>query len=174
MISNSSPLIIFGKINQLELLKKVFKNIVISESVYKEVVEKGKEKNASESFLIDDYIKIGKFEVKRLSKKFKERTNALFKIYRSLDYGEAETIGLALQEKEKNVLIDEKIARDVAKLHGLFPLGTLGILLLAFKKKLIKEKEVEKLVNEILLTDFRISGNLIQEFWKLFGRIKKR
>src|SRR3989344_6503497 len=108
MIVNSSPLIIFGKINRLDLLIKVLKKIIISEEVYKEVVVKGVEVNAPEAILIKKYIDNKKIHIKSLESKWKKRLDLLKSVNISLDEGEAETIVLALQEKEKIVIIDEK------------------------------------------------------------------
>jgi len=174
MISNSSPLIIFGKLNKLDLLKKAFGKITISESVYDEVIKKGIEINAPESFLIKDHITRKNIEIKTLDKKWKEKAVFLEKAYNPLDYGESETICLALQQKEKIILIDEKIARKVAKIYGLDSIGSLGVLLLAFKKGFLEEKEIINIINEILSTNFRISGNLIQNFWEQFNEFKRR
>ena len=44
MISDSSTLIIFAKINKLDLLKKLYGKIQISETIYKEIVDEGEAK----------------------------------------------------------------------------------------------------------------------------------
>lgn len=171
MISDSSPLIIFGKINKLDLLEKIFKKIIISKTVFEEIVIKGKEK--TEAFLLENYIKKGFIEIKELSKTYKKKAEFLLKSNKNLDFGEAETICLALQEKEKFVLIDEKIARNTAEIYGLNPIGSFGVLLILFKRKILNENEINDIVNKILKTNFRVSGNLLQNFWELIERIKK-
>ena len=55
MISNSSPLIIFGKINRLDLLFKVYKKIEIVPAVFEEVVVQGEKINAPEALLINNF-----------------------------------------------------------------------------------------------------------------------
>lgn len=173
MIINSSPLIIFGKLNKLELLSRVFNSIEISERVYDEAVEKGMKINASEAFLIKEYIKKEKIKIKKLNKIWKNKAKFFGKIYAQLDEGEAETISLALQEKEKPIIMDEKIARKVAELNGLSPIGSLGVLLIAFRKKIINEKEIKEIVRNISLSDFRLGVDVLEEFWTLFDRLKK-
>jgi len=47
VVCNSGPLIALSKVGKLEVLKKLFGGIIISEAVWKELVEKGKEKPGS-------------------------------------------------------------------------------------------------------------------------------
>ena len=44
IISNASPLIALSNIGQVELLKKLFRKIIIPKAVYQEVVKEGKGK----------------------------------------------------------------------------------------------------------------------------------
>lgn len=173
MIINSSPLIIFGKLNRLDLLIKVLGKITISKVVYREVVEKGMKKNAPEALLVKDHVKKGKIEIKKLNERWKEEALFLEKMHKYLDYGEAETICLALQEKEKTILLDERYARNIASLHALEPVGSLRILLLAFKRGIIKEKEIKKIITEMIKKNFRLGVEVINEFWVVFEKLKR-
>ena len=173
MICNASPLIIFGKLNRLDLLKKVFENIIIPEAVYEEVVENGISNNSSDAFLVKDFIEKGFITVKKLEDKWKKKAEFLIKIYSQLDMGEAETIALALQENEKVLLIDEISARKVAALHNLIPKGSLRVLLLAFKKNILSENEINFLLTEMTSNKFRISAEVLNKFWILFDKLKK-
>ena len=137
MILNASPLIIFSKLNRLNLLNKLFNKLEISNAVYKEVVENGIKINASDSLLIKDFIDKKFIIVKSLNEESEKKAELLTKIYSQLDHGESETIALTLQKKEKYLVIDEKPAMKIAKLYGLKPMGSLGVLLLGFKKELI-------------------------------------
>ena len=174
MIINASPLIIFGKLNKLELLKKVLKNLIISDAVYREVVINGIKLNAKESFIIKDYIEKEEIKIKKLTEEWKEKANFFQKVYTQLDMGEAETIALALQEREKTVLIDERVARKIAELQGLKALGSLWVLLTAFKKNIIIEDDIKQLINKMASLDFRVGGDIITEFWGLFEKLKKK
>ena len=172
MISNASPLIIFGKLNKLELLYELFGKIIISQAVYEEVVENGMKIKAPEAMLIKNQIENGKIIIKKLNQEFQKKAKLLEDIYASLDYGESETIALALEMKEKDVLIDERVARNVAKLEGLTPKGSLYILLMAYKKKKLTENEIKNLVTEMTSTKFRLSSEVINKFWQMFEDMK--
>lgn len=174
MITNASPLIIFGKINKLDLLKKVTKKLVISNEVYEEVVTRGIKINSSDALLIKAYIEKGEIEIKMLNSEWKEKAKFFQTIYATLDAGEAETIALALQEKEKVVLIDERTARKTSELLGLKPLGSLWVLIVAFKKNIITENEINQIIGKMISMGFRIGGDIINEFWDIFEKLKKK
>ncbi len=173
MISNSSPLIILSKINKLDLLEKIFRKIIISPSVFEEVIEKGKKKNSPDSYKIEEYFKKGVIKLKNLSEDYKKKANFLFNSNKYLHYGETETICLALQEGSKDILINERFARKIASMYNLNTIGTLGILLIGFKKRILNKEEISDIINKISLTNFRISRDLIEDFWKLINELKK-
>ncbi len=171
MICDSTSLIIFGKLNKLGLLKRVFSNLLISEAVYKEVVRNGIINNTPDSFLVKDFLENKFITVKKLEDKWNDKSESLRKTYQ-LGKGEAQSIALALQEHDE-LLTDDKTARKVAKLYGLNSGGSLRVLLLAFKKKFITEKEVQFLITEMTSHNFRLSGEIINQFWILFDKLKK-
>jgi len=173
MISNSSPLIIFGKLNKIDMLNKIFGQIEIAESVYAEVVKKGIELNKSEAFLIEDYIKKGIIKIKKINETSQKKSYFLRESYPKLHQGESDTIALVLQEKEKNVLIDEKIARKAAELYDISAIGVLGVLFLAYRKKLASEKEIREIIEKLILENFRVGAEVINEFWKMFEILKR-
>lgn len=170
MITNASPLIIFAKIRKLELLQAVTKEIIAPHAVYEEVVLKGKD--APDALLLKEFIEKKKIIVKVLNKEGKEKAEQLEKTYKNIDYGEAETIALALEQKESIVLIDEKNARDVAKLHGLIPKGSLSILLRAFQRKQIDEKELREIVLLMTTTKFHLGADVMNTFWMIVEKMK--
>jgi len=58
IVSNTSPLIYLAKIGKLELLKVLFKEIVIPKQVYDEIME-GKDENYLDALFIEAEIKKG-------------------------------------------------------------------------------------------------------------------
>lgn len=172
MITNASPLIIFAKVRKLELLKKVLKEIITPYAVYEEVVLRGKD--ASDALLVKEFVENNAITVVTLDTEWKTKAKDIERMYKNIDYGEAETIALTLQRKEKHVLIDEKNARELAKLYGLIPKGSLYILLAAFQKKYIGEKELREIVQLMSTTKFHLGGDVMNYFWLLVDEIKKR
>ncbi|MEK6892887.1 MAG: DUF3368 domain-containing protein [Nanoarchaeota archaeon] len=172
MISNSSPLILFGKLNKLDLLKKVFGQIEIAKSVYEEVIEKGIAAKKIESFIIKEWVEKGFILVRELNVSEQEKSCFLRRAYPKLDAGEADTIALAMQKNERSILIDEKAARKIAELYGILPIGTLGVLLLAYQKKIVNESVLKEIIDKLILSDFRVGAEVINEFWKMLSSLK--
>ncbi len=68
-----------------------------------------------------------------------------------LDQGESEALALALELSARAVLIDETAGRAVAAAEGLVPIGTIGVLSLAKRQKLLSEIRplLDRLIQEI-------------------------
>src|SRR3989338_11538667 len=96
----------------------------------------------------------------------------LFNLLRIIK-GEAETIALALQLAQKEIIIDETAAREAAKSFGIKPIGSLGILLIAYQKNLISKEEINKLLAKMQDSKYRFSPKVLIEFWELFEKLKK-
>ncbi len=116
IVTNTSPLIGFAILGQLELLPLIFDEIYIPQGVFEEASAWGKPYSKQLKIFATDRIKIvqNKIAVQLLSK--------------DVDKGEAEVIALALEDEINNVLIDDVKGRKIAKLHGLHPIGTIGII----------------------------------------------
>ncbi len=94
-----------------------------------------------------------------------KNTKKFWKVF--LDLGEASAIALALEKEECLLIIDELKGRQEARQLGLNYTGTLGILITAKEKGLIKS--VTEIIQEIENTDFRIDEKLINEVKKRSG-----
>jgi|SRR3989344_1953509 len=174
MIIDSSALIIFAKINKLDILIKLYKKLKITKEIYKETVEDGILINAPDARIIESFIQDKKIEIIELKEKYGEFFKKLLSIYSQLGKGEASVIALCLKENEKTLVMDESIARKIAKLYNLQPIGSLRILLEAYKNKIINEKELEKIIEDMINNKYRIGAEVINEFWILFEKLKKK
>lgn len=148
VVANATPLIGLSKVGLLKLLKELYEEIYVAESVYKEVVIKGSEKSGAEDVKKAKWIK--KESVKNMA------------IVRALEVelgpGEAQTITLSIQLLANLTILDELLAREVAKYMGLQVKGTLGILSEAKRKGLIKK--IRPYMDELKRVDFWIDDEL--------------
>ena len=174
MIIDSSSLIIFAKINKLNVLERLYKSLGITKEVYKETVEEGLVVGASDAEIIKKYVESGKIKIIPLNEKYEKISEELIKIYPQIDIGESSIISLCFQESKRGIIIDEATARKVAKLYGVRAVGSLRILLESYKKDIINENEIREIVSEIIKNKFRLGGEVINEFWNIFEKIKKR
>lgn len=148
VVINSSPLISLSLIGHLELLLKLYDEVIIPKSVYDEIVVKGKGKAGSEELK-----SISCFTVIETENKVLKDTVML-----ELDEGEAEVISIAKEKGIQNVIIDEFAGRQYASLLGLNVTGTLGILLIG--KKLGFIDELKPLMNIMLKHNRYINRDL--------------
>ena len=88
-------------------------------------------------------------------------------LQKELDLGESEAIVLAKENKIKDILIDEYKGRKIAKETGLFPIGTIGVLLQAKRQKYIKEIKSE--LDKLIVNHIRISTDLYATALKIAG-----
>ncbi len=173
MITDSSVLIIFARVNKLNLLFDLYERICITQGIYKEAIEDGLSINAPDAEILNNFLKDKKIEVYALDKKHEEISKNLREIYSNIGIGESEAIALALQKKDK-LILDESAARKIARLYNLNPIGSLRVLLDAFKKNIIDEKEIKAIINEMIKNKFRLGAEVITEFWTIFNKLKKK
>jgi len=155
VVSNSSPLIYLSKLGKLELLQKLFREILIPKEVFNEAVSRGKEGKFSEVLVIEDAVQQGWLKTK--GTKVDRR---LLEFAPELDLGEAEVISLAREIKADLVLMDDASARSISESFGLNTKGTIYVLLKARKSELITEEEVKTLLDKLVLTGFRLSSDV--------------
>ena len=173
MIVNATPLIIFGKIGKLQLLKDVFTKIIISPEVYKEVVQKGIEIKAPDAYLVKEFVDMGEIKVKKLNNEGKKSFDKIKRIYKQLDEGESSTIALVLQEEASEVLMDEDIGRKIVRLYGIKARGSLRVLILGYREGLLDEEQVKEILRLMMRANFRVSAEVIARFWELFERVNE-
>lgn len=154
IVSNSTPLIYLARVGKIDLLKKLFSNVYISAEVKAEIIDKGKLIGKKDAYVIEQAVKDGWIVVKKAR---------IQEIPIPLHEGESSVICLALQTKADFVLMDESQGRTAAKLMGLKPLGTAGILLLALEKKKISYEEFLSVFENLIKEGFRLRNDIYAE-----------
>ncbi len=126
IIADSGPLIAFARIDQLNLLPQLCKEILVPPEVWNEVTIYGKGLP-------------GAYEVSKVSWiKIQKPDPLLVKPLNILvDAGEAEAIALAQAISNSMILLDDSRARKVAGRLNIKQIGTIGLLLRAKRSKLI-------------------------------------
>ena len=155
IVSNAGPLIHIARINELNLIHNLFKEIYIPEAVKTETVNKGKAKGYTDAITIERAISSGWIKVastKSNAEKLAEEAN--------ISRGEAEAILLAKEKNTTKLLMDDARARKIAQSLGLKPHGTIYILKLALTKKIISKTEYTQLLHKALETGLYLSTEL--------------
>ena len=144
VISDTSSLIIFHKIDRLSLLEQVYGELITTPEIAEEFGEK-----------LPEWVKIQPVSDTKYQKFLETQ----------VDYGEASAIALAAEFDDVTLLLDDLKARKLAtKLHFKVT-GALGVIHKAKQMSIISN--VKPLINKLLTTDFRIADNIIEEILKL-------
>ena len=134
VVSDTTPLISLLKINRLDLLKKLFGDVLIPQAVFDELTD-------DERFRLEaDQIREKKFIVVNPVNN-PESTNIL-KRATGLDQGESEAIVLTDELKADLLLMDEAKGRNISAQMGLRIMGTIGILMAAYEEDELSSDEV--------------------------------
>ena len=91
------------------------------------------------------------------------------KIIPDLGKGEAEVLALGLEERDHLLIIDDGLARVIARLQSLKFTGTAGVLLKAKKEGFINE--VRPILNNLKSRGFFLKEKIIIDILKLSGEI---
>jgi len=147
IIADSSALIGMVRIHRLELLRKLYKRVLITKSVHQEVVIEGKRLHKAGVEEIERDIQAGWINVASLTKSHLESVEA-FRASGEIGRGEAEAIALA-RSRKLPLIVDDRYARELAGTLGLEFLGTGAVLLEAHLRGLLSEKEFVESLGEL-------------------------
>ncbi len=117
VVTDAGPLIYLAGAGQLELLRTLFRRVVVPHLVYDEVTVAGRGR-------------VGAAEVAASTWLVVEREEADPDLLTFLDEGEASAIPLA-ERLHATLLVDDASARTIAEARGLAIIGSLGVLLVA-------------------------------------------
>jgi predicted nucleic acid-binding protein len=137
ILSDTSCLILLEKIGELELLHKVFGEIVVTQEI------------------ADEY---GLTVPKWISVQNPSNKNYQKILEASVDKGEASAIALAVELSDCLLIIDDFKGRNLADALGIKVTGTLGVILEAKVSGVIES--VKPVLDKIKQTDFRLSDAL--------------
>jgi predicted nucleic acid-binding protein len=142
VVADASPLIALQQIRQLHQLQALFVEVTVPPAVARE-------------------IQLTVPPVPWVVERAPSQPIAPLMVRASLGAGESEALSLAAEIRAGLLLVDERAARRAAQGIGLRVMGTLGVLLAAKRKGLVKE--VRPLVDELVRQGFRVSPRLVRQ-----------
>ena len=158
-VVNASPLICLFKVEKVDILGALYRRIVVTESVIKEI-QVGADGPDLERIL-RNFPWVNTVEDPEIPRDLIEW---------GLGRGETSLLSWALQNPETEVLIDDRAALRCAQFHGLSTRGTLGVLLLA--KKRGKLKEISGVLDELVESGLWVSDQLLKNVLESAGEKK--
>ena len=155
VISDTTPLITFMKAEQLEILHQLFGEIVIPEAVYKELT--------SNELFPNEASLIQKSSFIRIVRVGNAGAVSILRRATGLDLGESEAIVYADEQQADLLLMDEVQGRRVAMDMGLKIMGSVGVLINAFRSGALTAQETEQAFDRIRKANRHISERLLQD-----------
>jgi len=155
IVLDNSVLSAFSKIQRLNLLKEILSNskVYVPTQVYREII-------------FEDVLDVMSFEKKENDKWIVVENVDISGVDYGLGAGETGVIKLAL-EKGAIVVLDDLHARKVAERLGLRFTGTLGLLKVAYEKRIIDKNDLDKILRDLVTKDkFRINTELEKSLLK--------
>jgi predicted nucleic acid-binding protein len=146
VIADASTLIIFDKLDQLDILQKIYGDIYTTPVISNEFKKP-----------LPSWIKV---------ESVKDQKYVKF-IQTQVDVGEATAIALAAEREDPLLILDDLKARKLARQLGMKITGTLGIINKAKELQIIDR--IRPIIERLKETDFRISENIIENLLKRNG-----
>lgn len=137
IISDTSCFIILTNVGELELLQKVYGQIVTTPEIAAEFGEP-----------LPEWV-----EIAEAKDKYRQTILEL-----QIDKGESSAIALALETPDSVVILDDYKARKIAERLGITFTGTIGVIIKARLKGIIPS--IKPIIEKIKQTDFRLSAEI--------------
>lgn len=138
VVSDTTPLISLFKINRIDLLEKLFGQVLIPQAVFDELT-------ADERFKLEaDQIRCRQFIIVKAVKNLESAS--ILRRATGLDQGESEAIILTDEMNADILLMDEAKGRAVSFQMGLKIMGTIGVLMAAYEENELTADKVRECV----------------------------
>lgn len=138
-VCDASPLIFLAKIRRLELLPDLFPGeILVPDDVQRELV--ASPIPPAEEAVLETFLR--SCQVVRIRPKGFRST--------ALSTADRTVLTLAVREGADRVLADDRLLRDLVEVEGMKPIGTLGVLVLAMRKKRLSAPETRSAIDELV------------------------
>lgn len=139
VVSDTTPLISLLKIERLDLLEKLFGNVLIPQAVYEELTVDERFKLEAEQLKQKEFIAVRSVK--------NPDSVSILKRATGLDQGESEAIVLTDEVKAELLLMDEAKGRAVSNEMGFRIMGTIGVLMAAYEEHELTSEEVKECVS---------------------------
>ena len=139
VVSDTTPLISLLKIERIDLLEKLFGQVLIPQAVFQELTADERFKIEAEQIMRSPFI---------IVKSVKNPESAdILKRATGLDQGESEAIVLTDEVCADLLLMDEAKGRTISFQMGIKIMGTIGVLIAAYEVNELTSDEVRECVD---------------------------
>lgn len=161
--ADPSVLIVLAKAGRLRLMEGVFKEVLVEEAVERECLAGLPDRPDARAI----ETALAQRSLTRASAPA-AAVRALAKRHPDLGLGEVGAIALG---KGGIVLMDDGLARRVARLEGATPVGTLGVLARAHRVGAIASRDdLAAALRDVLVAGLWVDASVVEAFWAHVGR----
>ncbi len=156
IIVNTSPIFYLHRIGLLDILNKLYGDITIPEAVRSELKKghvQGEDAPQLENY---PWIQIVNVDIPEY-----------LSLIVDLGLGESEVLAVATIHPSALVILDDKLARRIAKMRGFLLTGTAGVLLRAKEKGFIPA--LKPVIEKLLSLNFRLKPDLVNAILEVAG-----
>lgn len=139
VVSDTTPLISFLKMEKLDLLGKLFGKVLIPQAVFDELTIDERFRLEAEQIKQKQFISVEPVR--------NPESVSILKRATGLDQGESEAIVLTDELKADLLLMDEAKGRSVSNQMGFKIMGTIGVLMAAYEEHELNANEVKECVD---------------------------
>ena len=139
VVSDTTPLISLLKINRLELLERLFGEVMIPKAVFDELTVDQRFRTEADQIRQKSFIVVKPVNNQESASVLKRATG--------LDQGESEAIVLTDELEADLLLMDEAKGRSVSAQMGIKIMGTIGILMAAYEEDALTSDEVRACID---------------------------
>lgn len=170
IVSDSTPIVYMARVGRLQLLKRLYEDVVLPEAVKREVLTG----DYPEVPVIQDALQAGWLEEKGLDRAARRFEQVHLLRAPGLDRGEREAIALAhINHLPLLIDEDEKTGRRVAKVWGVEVRGTLRVIVEAYEAGLIDHLEAREIFRQLLVERFHVSAEVYERALGLLEKSRK-
>ena len=149
VVSDTTPLISLLKVGRINLLEKLFGQVLIPQAVYQELsidkrFEKEAELIANSPFILVKSVR-------------NPESVSVLKRATGLDQGESEAIILTDETNADILLMDEAKGRSISGEMGIKVMGTIGILMASYQERELSSDEAKECIDILQSTGRHIS-----------------
>lgn len=164
IVSDTTPLLHLARAGHLDLLPRLYAKVVVPPSVWKEACGAG-EPRPETQVLVE--AKAGWLEVRPLSARNRRKSDTL---RRTAPVGRGEADAIALAETLKaTVLMDDRVAVDLARMRGLDTRWTTSVVLEAYRRGLLDRKAARATVEDLVASGLWIRQDVLLRVLAILG-----
>lgn len=172
MVSDAGPLIHLAQLSKLQLIKSLFERVTVISKVKVEAFDEGVRLGCADAELVGKALREGWILVEPIPERLASVAAKLAE-GENISKADAETLLLA-KEKKAELLVDEKVLSDLAKMFGLRVWSTWTVLLEGLSRGIVEVSDIEYAIIELGKKKHKLKENQAKEILKAARYIQSK